>query len=85
MGYHVYVLKSLKNNRLYTGSTHDIDKRLREHQAGQSKATRYIRPFQLLLVETYPTRSEAVRRERELKTGKGREEIQKKTAGFKGL
>ncbi len=84
MNYYVYVLRGLKNNRLYTGSTQDVEKRFIEHQTGQSKATRHICPFKLLIVETYSTRSEAVRCEKELKTGKGREEIKKKL-NFKGL
>ncbi|MBI2095006.1 MAG: GIY-YIG nuclease family protein [Candidatus Omnitrophica bacterium] len=82
MDYYVYVLKSMKNNRFYTGSTQNLEKRLMEHQTGQSKATRYVRPFKLLFFETYPTRSEAVRREKALKTGKGREEVLLKTSGL---
>ncbi len=73
--YYIYILRSLKNSRLYTGSTEDLNKRLNQHNTGISKYTRLTRPFELLYTETYNTRSEAVKRETYLKTGKGREEI----------
>lgn len=71
--YYIYVLRSLKSNRFYTGSTSNVEKRLADHNSGRSKYTRLIRPFVLLYTEGYATRSEAVKRERFLKTGKGRE------------
>ena len=73
--YYVYVLRSLKNGRYYTGSTDDLDRRLNEHNTGQSNYTRLTRPFERVYSESFETRSEAVRRERYLKTGKGREEL----------
>jgi putative endonuclease len=69
----VYVLKSLVNNRFYTGSTNDLERRLEEHNRGKSKYTRLTRPFVLVYKEEYHSRVEARRRERFLKTGKGRE------------
>lgn len=70
--YYVYVLINLKNNRLYTGSTDDIVRRIKEHNTGKSRYTRATRPFKLLYTETFKTLSEARRREMFLKTGKGR-------------
>src|SRR5882672_8996040 len=75
--YFVYILRSLKNKRFYTGSTDNVERRFAEHNSGRSKATRHVRPFELLHVERYSTRTEAVRRERLLKTGKGRNELKK--------
>ena len=71
----VYVLKSQTTGRLYTGSTNNVMRRLNEHNSGQTSSTRGRGPFCLALVECYPTREEAVRRERFLKTGKGRDEL----------
>lgn len=71
--YYVYVLRSLKNNRLYTGSTLDLERRIREHNSGVSKYTKLTRPYVLVHRETFNTKSEAYRRELFLKTGKGRE------------
>lgn len=71
--YYVYVLKSLKNQRHYTGSTDNLDRRLKEHNDGRSKYTKRTRPFVLVYKEECQTRVEAYRREMFFKTGKGRE------------
>jgi len=73
--WYVYVLKSLVNNRFYTGSTNDLVRRLEEHNRGKSKYTKLTRPFALVYKEKYFSQIEARRRERFLKTGKGREFI----------
>lgn len=73
--FYVYVLRSKISNRLYTGSTQDLNRRLAEHNAGQSKSTRRGRPYTLEYYEVLSTRSEALKREKYLKTGKGREEL----------
>jgi putative endonuclease len=74
--YFVYILRSMKNGRLYTGSTDNVDKRLGEHNEGHNAAARYTRPYSLLHVERFPSRIEAVQRERYLKTGKGRRDLE---------
>lgn len=80
--YHTYLLKSIKNGRYYTGSTRNLEKRLAEHNAGKSPYDRLNQPFVLLYSESFETRTEAVRRERYLKTGKGREELELLVAGL---
>ena len=75
--WYVYVLMSEKNGRFYTGSTNDMSRRLDEHNKGKSVYTRLTRPFRLVYEEQYETRLEARRRERFLKTGKGRELLNK--------
>ena len=71
--WYVYVLWSLKSERLYTGSTNDLERRLAEHNAGKSTYTSQTGPYQLVYHEEWPTQLEARRRERFLKSGKGRE------------
>ncbi len=78
MSYFVYVLRSLKNGRFYTGYTQNLDRRLQEHNSGQSSYTKLTRPFKLVYKESFKNKKEAMKRERDLKTGKGREEIRKK-------
>ena len=73
--YFVYVLKSQTNNRYYTGSTDNVERRLTQHNAGRSKATKSSRPFILVRTEIFETRTEAVRRELFLKSGHGRDEL----------
>ncbi len=80
--YYVYVLKSEKNDRLYTGSTAELERRLIEHNSGKSKYTRLTRPFKLVYYEKTSSRADAVKREKYLKTGKGREELKKLMKGL---
>ena len=79
--YYIYILKSLKNNRFYTGSTNNLERRLLEHNSGKSKYTRLTKPFKLLHFEKFNSRKEAVNRERYLKTGKGWGEFKKILGG----
>ena len=69
----VYVLRSLVNQRLYIGQTNDLNRRLSDHNNGHSNYTKFTRPFRLIYQEDFFTRKEAVNREIELKSGKGRE------------
>ncbi|OGY63932.1 MAG: endonuclease [Candidatus Harrisonbacteria bacterium RIFCSPLOWO2_02_FULL_41_11] len=73
--FYVYILKSLKNGRFYIGSTNNLERRLNEHNSGKSKYTSLTRPFVLIFKEEYLSRSEAMRREKFLKSGRGREWI----------
>jgi putative endonuclease len=69
--YHVYVLVSSKDNQYYIGQTRNIAKRLERHNNGFVKSTRNRRPLSLVHSEIYPTRSEALKREKFLKSGEG--------------
>ncbi|MDP2855986.1 MAG: GIY-YIG nuclease family protein [bacterium] len=71
--FYVYVLRSLKNNRNYIGTTNNLKRRLQEHNSGRSKYTSLTRPFKLIYFEAFNTRASAVQRELFLKSGKGRE------------
>ena len=73
----VYVLRSLKDGKLYTGSTGDLERRLKEHNAGKTASTKWRRPFVVIYKEEFQSRQEAESRERYLKTGKGRGELKK--------
>jgi putative endonuclease len=64
---YVYILKSLKDGKFYTGCTADIEKRLAQHNNGRVRSTKTRRPLKLVYWETFATRSEAMRRERCLK------------------
>jgi putative endonuclease len=69
----VYVLRSDINHRLYVGQTNNLSRRLFEHNSGHSTYTKLTKPFRLIYQENFTTRMEAIAREIELKTGKGRE------------
>ncbi len=73
----VYVLHSETAGRFYIGSTSDLERRLAEHNSNLATATKNRGPWRLVHRECFPTRGAAIIRERYLKTGKGRREIQK--------
>lgn len=69
--YYVYVIRSGRNRRYYVGSCGDIDNRLREHNSGETKSTKYGIPWKIIYTERFATEKEAYRREREIKSYKG--------------
>ncbi len=77
--YYVYVLLSLKNKRLYTGSTSDLRRRFREHNDGiGGKYTRDNRPYKLVFYEAFLTEKDAIKQEKFYKSGYGREVLKEK-------
>jgi len=63
MGYYVYILLCADES-LYTGWTTDIERRVRQHNAGKaSKCTRSRLPVKLVYSETAADKSEALKRE----------------------
>lgn len=74
----VYVLRSIKNKKRYTGCTSKSPVvRLKEHNSGTDDWTRQNGPFKLIYTEKHETKRAALRRERFLKTGVGRKFIDK--------
>ena len=76
-GYWVYVLVSDSTGRRYTGQTDDLDRRIAEHNSIDHKPRKYTSrnagPWRLVYSEHHDTRAQAIRRERFLKSGAGRE------------
>ncbi len=65
--YYVYILRS-SNDKYYVGYTTNLNRRMKQHQNGTG--SKFIRGFgfgKLLYHETYPTKSEALKREAHLK------------------
>lgn len=73
--YKVYVLISVTTGKKYVGQTANIEKRLAAHNTGASRYTKNRGPWLLIYSELYNTRSESMKREKYLKTGKGRDFI----------
>lgn len=72
----VYILLC-KDNSLYTGSTNDLKKRFLEHKSG--KGGRYTRshlPTKIIYYEEFSTKSEALKREAEIKSWEREKKIQ---------
>ena len=70
--YVVYVLQSETYKRMYIGMTNDLERRIKEHNNGKTKSTRYYKPWKVLFIESFSTRLEAREREKYLKSGIGR-------------
>jgi len=69
--YYVYILQ-LNNGQLYTGSTSNLKKRIERHKNGKVIYTSSRLPIKLIHYEVYFLKSDAQRRERFLKTSKGK-------------
>lgn len=75
MYYYVYILLSGKDEKLYIGYTNNLKARLTKHKNGFVQATKNRRPLKLIYAEVYIDISDAKRREKFLKGGKGRNEL----------
>jgi putative endonuclease len=78
--YFVYVLRN-RQGRIYIGFTIDLERRLSQHQKGERGWTRDKGPWELAQFETFDNRSDAIRRERNLKRGRTNQELRKRLTG----
>ena len=78
--YYTYVLYSSHFDRIYIGQTNNLDFRVDKHNFGLIKSTKRYVPWKLIYYETYGTRSEAMKREKYLKSHIGRDYIRKNIA-----
>src|SRR4051812_8933340 len=70
----VYIIKSLAiPDEYYVGITSNVDRRLRAHNDGLSGHTSRHRPWRILVVIEFDEQEPALRFERYLKSGSGRE------------
>lgn len=74
MKYFVYIAHNVKYDKFYIGQSYDLSKREAEHDLGLSKYTsRYDGGWKVVYFESFPSRSEAMRRERFFKNQKSKE------------
>ena len=73
--YYVYVIKSLQDGNFYTGYTKDLRRRLKQHNQGESQATKSRYPFELVYYEACRNEKDALIREKYLKTTYGKRYI----------
>lgn len=78
--HYTYVLLSEPERRFYTGYTADLRKRLGEHQHGRVRWTASRRPVRLVYYEACLRQEDALRRERFLKSGKGKRYMRNRLA-----
>ena len=82
MEFFVYILRSEKDGKLYTGYTTDLSQRLNEHNEGKVNSTRNRRPFILIYYESCMDHKDALHREKYLKTTYGKRYIKNRLKNF---
>ncbi len=70
--YYVYILKSLKKDFLYVGVTENLRRRFKEHNNKEELSTKHFAPFELIYYEAFKNKRDMEKRERYLKTTKGK-------------
>ncbi|MDP2669291.1 MAG: GIY-YIG nuclease family protein [bacterium] len=76
----VYAILSQMTGKIYIGQTQDLEARLQQHNTlDETHLSQYTRqnkgPWRLIYKEECPTRPEALKREKQLKSFRGREFI----------
>ena len=72
MFYYTYILKSIKDKKLYTGYTNNLKLRFELHQKGLVASTKDRRPLKLIYYEACLSKKDATHREKYLKTYLGK-------------
>jgi putative endonuclease len=68
----LYILKSSVANKTYIGYSGNIIQRIFWHNNGNKGYTQKFRPWTVIHIEFSQTKSEAMKREKFLKSGQGR-------------
>ncbi len=83
--WYVYVIKSVKTDYWYTGSTGDLQKRFNQHNTGQSTYTKPRGPYKLIYYEASLNERDARSREVCLKSGMGKRYLKNRIKRFLSL
>lgn len=78
--FYIYILKSTVDGKFYTGFSSSLRERLREHNSGGVQSTKNRRPLELIYYEAYKEKVNALKREKFLKTTKGKQQLKKQLA-----
>ncbi len=71
--FHVYALYSPNFNEIYIGYSSNLKERIKSHNFLATKGyTIKYRPWKLIYSESHNSKSEAMKREKQLKSAKGR-------------
>ncbi len=75
--FYTYVAQSLDDATYhYKGHCTNMEERLKEHNAGQTKSIKHKVPFKIVYFETSKTRAKAIEKEKYWKTAAGRRYLQ---------
>jgi putative endonuclease len=70
--YYVYILRSQKTGKFYTGCTENLRARFVQHENGRVSSTKNRGPYELVYYEACTNALDAYAREKYLKTGMGK-------------
>lgn len=79
---YTYVLRSKKDGRWYTGFSHDLVARFKNHNNGEVSSTKGRGPFELMYYEACGNEKDAVSREKYLKSGMGKRYLKNRLKNF---
>ena len=80
--WYTYILKSVQFGKYYIGYTENLENRLKWHNEGKSKWSKRFRPWVVAHKEEFSLKTEAIKREKQLKRYKSRNYIEKLIANF---
>ncbi|KKR70331.1 MAG: hypothetical protein UU12_C0023G0004 [Candidatus Woesebacteria bacterium GW2011_GWA2_40_7b] len=69
--YYFYILRSIKNKKLYLGYTPNLKERLKSHNNGKNKATKPNIPYKLMFYSGFVSKKDALACEKYFKTTAG--------------
>jgi len=73
--FYVYIIRSKKNGKKYTGFTNNLRKRFKAHNNNEVFSTKGRGPFELIYYEACINKGDAIAREKYLKSGMGKRYI----------
>ncbi len=71
-----YILKNEETNRYYTGSTNNLNKRLKQHLYGHTRTTKVLKTYRLVYCEKFDKIEAARNREKQIKSYKSKKYIE---------
>jgi putative endonuclease len=80
--HYVYVLRSVSDHGFYIGYSANLRKRFKQHVQGDSFATSYRGPWELIYYEAYVDQADSLGREKYLKSGAGRRFLKAQLAHY---
>ena len=84
--FYTYILRCIdikrKRRKFYVGTTEDLEKRISNHKNKSIKTTKSFDRIELVYYEVCFDKTDAIRREHQLKTGFGRGYIKRRLASY---
>ncbi|MBD3639305.1 MAG: GIY-YIG nuclease family protein [Crocinitomicaceae bacterium] len=72
----MYILYSTSKDRYYVGQSDNLEERLKSHNSGISRYTAIARDWEIVHTEKFENRTDAIKRERQIKKKKSRKYIE---------